>query len=311
MVRFADVGCGFGGLLGALVTAAVGRACWSHHCMHLRPLLLCSSLLPLSATWQLGKCSSPLLRRRLIIHLTATSVKLSPMFPDTLMVGFELRDKVSEYVKDRILALRQQHPSQYTNISLIRTNAMKYLPNYFNKAQAADKDIVSHLVVLTCFAVPSLSSSPVSFATPPPSSRPFIPHPLPCFSPAADQDLTKMFFLFPDPHFKEKNHRRRIITMALLAEYAYVLAPGGIRYSIMDVEELGMWMAVRVDSEVTSVPLPTSPLLPLPPVMRAGILYSITDVEELGTWMDDHLAAHPLFHKLTAAQMVSSLPPRW
>ncbi|CAI5483091.1 unnamed protein product [Closterium sp. Yama58-4] len=149
MVRFADVGCGFGGLL----------------------------------------------------------VKLSPMFPDTLMVGFELRDKVSEYVKDRILALRQQHPSQYTNISLIRTNAMKYLPNYFNKAQ-----------------------------------------------------LTKMFFLFPDPHFKEKNHRRRIITTALLAEYAYVLAPG-------------------------------------------GILYSITDVEELGVWMDDHLTAHPLFRKLTPAQM--------
>ncbi|CAI5530031.1 unnamed protein product, partial [Closterium sp. Naga37s-1] len=149
MVRFADVGCGFGGLL----------------------------------------------------------VKLSPMFPDTLMVGFELRDKVSEYVKDRILALRQQHPSQYSNISLIRTNAMKYLPNYFNKAQ-----------------------------------------------------LTKMFFLFPDPHFKEKNHRRRIITTALLAEYAYVLAPG-------------------------------------------GILYSITDVEELGTWMDDHLAAHPLFRKLTPAEM--------
>ncbi|CAI5932930.1 unnamed protein product [Closterium sp. NIES-64] len=148
MVRFADVGCGFGGLL----------------------------------------------------------VKLSPMFPNTLMVGFELRDKVSEYVKDRILALRQQHPSQYTNISLIRTNAMKYLPNYFNKAQ-----------------------------------------------------LTKMFFLFPDPHFKEKNHRRRIITTALLAEYAYVLAPG-------------------------------------------GILYSITDVEELGVWMDGHLAAHPLFRKLTPAQ---------
>ncbi|CAI5483021.1 unnamed protein product [Closterium sp. Yama58-4] len=47
---------------------------------------------------------------------------------------------------------------------------------------------------------------------------------------------------------------------ALLAEYAYVLAPG-------------------------------------------GTLYSITDVEELGVWMDDHLAAHPLFRKLTAAQM--------
>ena len=24
--------------------------------------------------------------------------------------------------------------------------------------------------------------------------------------------LSKMFFCFPDPHFKEKNHRRRIIS---------------------------------------------------------------------------------------------------
>jgi tRNA (guanine-N7-)-methyltransferase len=47
---------------------------------------------------------------------------------------------------------------QYGNITVLRTNAMKYLPNYFEKGQ-----------------------------------------------------LEKMFFLFPDPHFKEKNHRRRII----------------------------------------------------------------------------------------------------
>jgi hypothetical protein len=85
-----------------------------------------------------------------------------------------LREQVSEYVRERILALRAQHPGQYGNVAVLRTNAMKYLPNLFAKGQ-----------------------------------------------------LTKMFFLFPDPHFKEKNHRRRIITQALLAEYAYCLAPGG------------------------------------------------------------------------------------
>jgi tRNA G46 methylase TrmB len=35
-------------------------------------------------------------------------VQLSPMFPDKLMVGMEIRVKVSDYVKDRIKALRQQ-----------------------------------------------------------------------------------------------------------------------------------------------------------------------------------------------------------
>ena len=45
------------------------------------------------------------------------------MFPQTLMVGMEIRVKVSDYVMDRIIALRQQHPDMYQNIACIRTNA--------------------------------------------------------------------------------------------------------------------------------------------------------------------------------------------
>ncbi|KAM7524711.1 hypothetical protein LguiA_014613 [Lonicera macranthoides] len=105
------------------------------------------------------------------------------------MIGMELRDKVTEYVKERILALRAANPGQYQNVSVVRTNSMKYIPNYFEKGQ-----------------------------------------------------LTKMFFLFPDPHFKEKNHRRRVISLHLLDEYAYELRVGGIIYTITDVEELGEWM---------------------------------------------------------------------
>lgn len=132
-------------------------------------------------------------------------VKLSELFPDTLMIGMELRDKVSEYVKQRILGLREQHPNQYQNISVLRTNAMKYLPNYFEKGQ-----------------------------------------------------LEKMFFLFPDPHFKEKNHRRRIISQALLAEYAYVMAVGGLLYTITDVEELGDWMRSCLDDHPLFEEVPPS-----------------------------------------------------
>ena len=57
------------------------------------------------------------------------------MFPDQLMVGMEIRVKVSDYVKDRIAALRNNHPGQYQNIACIRGNAMKYLPNFFTKGQ--------------------------------------------------------------------------------------------------------------------------------------------------------------------------------
>ncbi len=44
-----------------------------------------------------------------------------------------------------------------------------------------------------------------------------------------------------DPHFKASNHRRRIIQRTLLAEYAYLLRPGGLLYTITDVEDLGNW----------------------------------------------------------------------
>lgn len=73
-------------------------------------------------------------------------VTLSPMFPDTLMVGMEIRVKVSDYVMDKITALRAQNPGQYQNIACIRTNAMKYLPNYFQKGQV----IATYIFVITC-----------------------------------------------------------------------------------------------------------------------------------------------------------------
>lgn len=54
--------------------------------------------------------------------------------------------------------------------------------------------------------------------------------------------LDKMFFCFPDPHFKRKNHPRRIISERLLSEYAYFLKPvTGRLYAITDVEELHQW----------------------------------------------------------------------
>ncbi|PRW57644.1 Cilia- and flagella-associated 57 [Chlorella sorokiniana] len=123
------------------------------------------------------------------------TVRLAEAYPDKLVLGMELRDKVTEYVKERIIALRKQHPGQYQNASVVRTNAMKFLTNYFKKGQ-----------------------------------------------------LTKLFFLFADPHFKAANHRRRIIQRTLLAEYAYLLRPGGLLYTITDVEDLGNWQRDKLEA---------------------------------------------------------------
>ena len=47
----------------------------------------------------------------------------------------EIRVQVTNYVEDKIHALRIQHPGQYQNVSVIRSNAMKFLPNFFEKGQ--------------------------------------------------------------------------------------------------------------------------------------------------------------------------------
>eukprot|EP01094_Clydonella_sp_ATCC50884_P007482 TRINITY_DN1667_c0_g1_i3.p1 TRINITY_DN1667_c0_g1~~TRINITY_DN1667_c0_g1_i3.p1 ORF type:complete len:181 (+),score=55.03 TRINITY_DN1667_c0_g1_i3:514-1056(+) len=60
--------------------------------------------------------------------------------------------------------------------------------------------------------------------------------------------LTKLFFLFPDPHFKKTNHRRRIINTYLLAEYAFALREGGMLYTITDVHDLHVWMVKHLDA---------------------------------------------------------------
>eukprot|EP01138_Halocafeteria_seosinensis_P012035 gb/GECG01012300.1/.p1 GENE.gb/GECG01012300.1/~~gb/GECG01012300.1/.p1 ORF type:complete len:292 (+),score=45.11 gb/GECG01012300.1/:1-876(+) len=114
---------------------------------------------------------------------------LQPLFPSTLMVGMEIRTKLAEYVRLKILSARKENPGHYQNLGVLWTNSMRYMPNFFKRGQ-----------------------------------------------------LSKMFFCFPDPHFKKKKHSWRIINYFLLAEYAYCLRPGGMLYTITDVEDLHLWM---------------------------------------------------------------------
>ncbi|KAF9188391.1 tRNA (guanine-N(7)-)-methyltransferase (tRNA(m7G46)-methyltransferase) [Haplosporangium sp. Z 767] len=144
-------------------------------------------------------------------------VALATVYPDTLMLGMEIRVKVEEYVNQKILALRKNHPGSYDNVSILRMNAMKFLPNFFEKHQAS-------LI------------------------------------------LSKMFFLFPDPHFKKRKHKARIITSTLLSEYAYVLRPGGIIYTISDVKDLHLWMVKHLDAHPLFVRIPDEELVDDPAV---------------------------------------------
>ncbi|KYQ88789.1 tRNA (guanine-N7-)-methyltransferase [Tieghemostelium lacteum] len=125
------------------------------------------------------------------------TVSLSQTLPDKVILGMEIRAKVVEYVEGRIEKLREDNKEKklYRNISVIKTNSMKLMPNFFEKGQ-----------------------------------------------------LEKIFFLFPDPHFKKANHKRRIISPTLLAEYAYIMSIGGLAYFISDVQELYEWMFAHFKS---------------------------------------------------------------
>ncbi|EGX95679.1 tRNA methyltransferase [Cordyceps militaris CM01] len=69
---------------------------------------------------------------------------------------------------------------------------------------------------------------------------------LPNFFRAAQ--LSKIFICFPDPHFKARKHKARIVSTTLNSEYAFVLRPGGIVYTITDVEPLHLWMVEHFDA---------------------------------------------------------------
>lgn len=81
------------------------------------------------------------------------------------LAGLEIRTQVTEYVDERIKVLRKQHAGElgagraYENISVLRGNAMKFLPNLF-----------------------------------------------------AQHQLSKIFLCFPDPHFKARKHKARIVS---------------------------------------------------------------------------------------------------
>lgn len=132
-------------------------------------------------------------------------VALAPTMPDTLILGLEIRVSVTQYVEDRIKALRVQNQEAklYRNVGVLRANTMKFLSNFFRRGQ-----------------------------------------------------LSKIFICFPDPHFKARKHKQRIVSTTLNSEYAHVLRPGGIVYTITDVPDLHEWMVRHFEAHPSFARVP-------------------------------------------------------
>jgi tRNA (guanine-N7-)-methyltransferase len=144
------------------------------------------------------------------------TLRLATLLPEETILGMEIRAKVTEYVRLRIVASRKENLGQYQNCSVMRTNSMKFLPHYFHKAS-----------------------------------------------------LNKLFFCFPDPHFKRKNHGRRIVSERLLSEYAYVLKPKARLYCITDVKELHDWHVAKCEAHPMFRRLPDDQLEAKDPCVEA------------------------------------------
>lgn len=138
----------------------------------------------------------------------------------------EIRSSVTKYVHDRILAHRQHQsnlpstssevlPGKYENVSVIRANSMKHMPNFFEKGQ-----------------------------------------------------LKKIFFLFPDPHFKVKKQKARIIT---LVKPSIILTPSYLYDSLL-------LLFLSISSACPFIYLRSSQILSYP---KASILLCPDDIEEI------------------------------
>jgi tRNA (guanine-N7-)-methyltransferase len=162
------------------------------------------------------------------------SIALSRLYPSRLTLGMEIRSKVVQYVQQRLDEVRE----------------LKY-----EKMEDVPKTGGPHPLIH--IEIPDLTSHTVQ-----PSTPTFVPHAFPMYHNVSviesnamkflanfffKGQLDKIFFLFPDPHFKKTKYRLRIINSTLLAEYAYVLRVGGIAYIATDVKDLFDWMYSHFD----------------------------------------------------------------
>jgi tRNA (guanine-N7-)-methyltransferase len=146
------------------------------------------------------------------------TVALAQLYPDKLVLGMEIRAKVCEYVRLRIEALRKDAENQ----SAAAAPASSSPPS----SSSASSSQIAPYQNASCMRTNCMRYLPNYFRK---------------------GQLEKLFFCFPDPHFKAKNHRRRIISFALLTEYAHFLMEGGMLYTITDVAELHEWHVARCD----------------------------------------------------------------
>jgi tRNA (guanine-N7-)-methyltransferase len=145
-VEFADVGCGFGGLLTALApqfprTVMLGMeiriSVTAYVDARVRALRQIQGLLPEGATAggpaEEGMAGEARVEGRNLIERTTAENPTTTTTPTT--AAEEAEDRAE--ARENALASRQKVPGEYQNVGVIRANAMKHLPNFFERGQVS------------------------------------------------------------------------------------------------------------------------------------------------------------------------------
>lgn len=174
---------------------------------------------------------------------------LAPHFPDQLLVGMEIRTSVTQYVVDKVQALRlaSRRSSIGDNGDTEKGNGAGGADAAANTADgtgptAAEAPNEAQINTELVHSAPGVAGSYENVAALRVNAMKFLPN----FFHRAQ--LSKLFFLHPDPHFKKAKSKARIISSTLLAEYAFVLRPGGRLYTITDVHDLHRWMVKHLNA---------------------------------------------------------------
>jgi tRNA (guanine-N7-)-methyltransferase len=148
---------------------------------------------------------------------------LAPKFPESRMLGLEIRDKVVKFAQGKATELRRL--STLENAADARQRQEEILRV---NCPTTSLDDGAHHFRNVWF----IQANVMKFGA--------------CFFERGQ--LSKMFFCYPDPHWKRNNVRRRIISPGLVQMYAYWLRPGGKLYTVSDVPELEEWMVQCLDA---------------------------------------------------------------
>jgi tRNA (guanine-N7-)-methyltransferase len=141
------------------------------------------------------------------------TLALASLLPNDVILGMEIRAKVTEYVRLRIVAARKKGFDSKPTVSSAPPTAATTV-SVARPADSTSNDSGKETSSTT--VLPSKHHDYINCAVMRTNSMKFLPHYF--------ERGSIRFFWFPDPHFKRKNHARRIVATRVLAEYTMPVA---------------------------------------------------------------------------------------